>query len=186
MMPHLMQRRVPVSLFPLFDDLEFTVYKPSDRALTVRFDPDQQTGRIGRFVMRIREAYKMIGDALPAFPGIHGKQAVRKRPGIPGTAKRQCLVPTQKRFDRAAQPGPEFYLSRNGSFRDFPREPGVENQGVRDFNRLTHAHKVAKRYPPVKRLVFGRKSPGQIVWVELQAKPLPLSFPPAALRICLA
>ena len=100
----------------------------------------------------------MISNALPAFRRIDRTQALGKRFEIPRAAQGECRVSSQKRFDGAAQPGPsEFNLSRNGPFRDFACEPGIENQSVRKLNRLTHGPKVAKRDLVVKRPNFPLK-----------------------------
>src|SRR5690606_28756822 len=126
--PSVPQGGVRVSPFCLFDRLKFTINEASDRAFAVRLDPDQQTGCIGSFVMRIGAGLEMLGNALPTFRRIHRTQAFRKRFGISRTAQSQCLVSSQERFDGATQPGPEFNLTRNGALCDLSGEPGVENQ----------------------------------------------------------
>ena len=44
------------------------------------------------------------------------------------------------------QPRPKLDLPGDRTFRDFTREPGIQDQGVGEFNGLAHGHKVAKRY----------------------------------------
>ena len=58
----------------------------------------------------------------------------------------QSVDSLQKWFDSTAQFGPELDLARDGTFGNFAREAGVQNQFVGEFDWLTHGNRVAKGY----------------------------------------
>lgn len=155
MTPQLAPEWISVSPLRLLDSSKLAVNKASDGTLTIGFDPNQQTWRVSRFIVRIWTALEVFGNSLATFRRIYGAQALRERLGIPGAPKSQGLVSPQKRLDGPSQPGPEFDLSRDGPFSNFPGKPGVEHQGVGDFNRLAHVITVAKCYHRVKSLGSG-------------------------------
>ena len=116
--------------------------------------------------MRIRLGLEVFGHPPVPLRGIHRPEAFRKRPRIAGPAQGEGLVPSQKRFDGAPQPGPEFNLTGNGSVSSFSHESRILRQRIRDFNRLTHDCKVAKRYRPVNMLHRASASPELRFWAR--------------------
>jgi hypothetical protein len=56
------------------------------------------------------------------------------------------MISTHQRFKGASDLGPELDLAGDGAFHHFARDPGVQEQRIRNLDRLTHVLKVAKRY----------------------------------------
>jgi len=56
------------------------------------------------------------------------------------------MISAQQWFEGATNFGPKFNLTGDGPLHHLARDPGVQEQRIRNLNRLTHALKVAKRY----------------------------------------
>lgn len=97
--------------------------------------------------MRVGLGLEELGHPTTALGRIDGVEAGRKWASGGVAGQSQGLDALQQRFDGPAKPGPEFHLSRDGSFEGFTRQAGVEHQGVGKFHRLTHSPTVALRYP---------------------------------------
>ena len=128
---------------PGFGSLELAVDE-ANRAFAVGFNADQKAGGIRRrLVMGIRLGLKKFNHLPPAPRGIHRIKVGRERTGGGVAAQGECLRALQHGFDGPPQPGPEFHLAAMDRSRASPVSPGVEDQGVGKFHRLTHGHTVA-------------------------------------------
>src|SRR5689334_3855962 len=68
-----------LSLAPRLYCPELAVHKPASRASAISLDLNKQSGRIRRrFVMRIRQGCKVVGETCPAFGTLNRFEALRK------------------------------------------------------------------------------------------------------------
>ena len=88
----------------------------------------------------------MFRHPLPAGRGIHRLKGGGKWFDIASPDQGQHMIPAQQRFKGTPDFGPKLDLSCDGSFHKAAGDPGVQQQGIRDFDWLTHGLKVAKRY----------------------------------------
>ena len=100
--------------------------------------------------MRVGQRTKMLGQPLPPFGCADAFDAGRKRFCFACSAECKYLVASQQSLNGSSKPGPKFDLAGDGTLTDFPHEASVQNQGVRDFHRLTYTATVAKCYLAVK------------------------------------
>jgi hypothetical protein len=56
------------------------------------------------------------------------------------------MISAQQWFEGATDFGPKLDLAGNGSFHRLTRDPGIQEQRIRNLDWLTHGDKVAKRY----------------------------------------
>ena len=106
--------------------------------------------------MRVGLGLEEFGHAAATLGRIHGIKTSGQwlSGGIP--AQGHDLRALQQGFDRPAESSPELDLSGDGPLDDLGGQTGVEDQGIGEFDGLTHAPRVAKGYPQVKRRSFRR------------------------------
>jgi hypothetical protein len=111
---------------------------------SVFFRPFQQTGPGWmRLVVRIRLALQVGRYTRTTGWGVHGFDTRGQRLSSRVPAKLQDLAAFQQKFDGSAKSRPELHLSRDRTLHNFACNAGIENEGVGEFDGLTHTFRVA-------------------------------------------
>ncbi len=93
--------------------------------------------------MRVRLGLKKLGQAAPTLRRVHGFQAGREWPGSGTATQAESLRALEEGLDGAAESRPELDLSRNGAVLRLAGQPGIQDERIREFNRVTHIQVVA-------------------------------------------
>ena len=93
--------------------------------------------------MREWLALEEVCYALAPFGGIYGFQAFRERARSGITTQCQRLWTSYELLNGPPQLGPVLDLSGDGALYHFTGDPGVQNERIGKFHRLTHVDIVA-------------------------------------------